>query len=82
MRLHEQATPELIADDHVAADRNPLSANNGVNRVQLLAEAQVPDLFEGFEIGIDAEWFASVELTSGASKNLTAPEIRRGRNAR
>ena len=53
MRLHEQPTPQFIADDHVAADRNPLSADNGVNRVQLLAETQVPDLFVGFEIGID-----------------------------
>jgi hypothetical protein len=53
MRLHEQATPQFIADDHVAADRNPLSADNGVNRVQLLAETQLPDLFEGFEIRID-----------------------------
>jgi hypothetical protein len=34
MRLHEQPTPPFIADDDVAADRNPLSANNGVNRVQ------------------------------------------------
>jgi hypothetical protein len=45
MRLHEQPTPQFIADDHVAADRNPLSTDNGVNRVQLLAETQVPDLF-------------------------------------
>jgi hypothetical protein len=52
MRLHEQPIPQFIADDHVAADRNPLSANNGVDRVQLLAETQVPDLFEGFEIRI------------------------------
>ena len=53
MRLHEQPTPQFIADDHVAADRNPLSADNGVNRVQLLAETQVPDPFEGSEIGIE-----------------------------
>ena len=51
MRLHEQPTPQFIADDHVAADRNPLSANNGVNRVQLLAETQVPDLFDGVKSG-------------------------------
>ena len=53
MRLHELPAPQFIADDHVAADRNPLSADNGVNRVQLLAETQVPDPFEGSEIGID-----------------------------
>ena len=53
MRLHEQPALEFIADDHVAADRNSLSADDGVDRVQLLAETQVPGLFEGFEIGID-----------------------------
>lgn len=51
--FHEQPTPQFIADDHVAADRNRLSADDGVNRVQLLAETQVSDLFDGVEIGID-----------------------------
>ena len=45
MCLHEQSAAQFIADDHVAADRNPLPANNGVNRVQLLAKTQVPRLF-------------------------------------
>src|SRR6266700_2233322 len=53
MRLHELPAPEFIADDHVAADRNSLSADHGVDRVQLLAEAKVPGLFEGIEIGVD-----------------------------
>jgi hypothetical protein len=53
MRFHEQPTPQSIAHDHVAADRNSLSADHGVDRVQLLAETQVPGLFEGIEIGVD-----------------------------
>ena len=51
MRLHEQPAPQFIADDHVAADRNPLSADNGVDRVQLLAEAQVPAFSRGLKPG-------------------------------
>ena len=36
MRFHQQGISQFIADDHVAADRNALSADNGVDRVQLL----------------------------------------------
>lgn len=53
MRFHEQSVFQFVADDHIAADRTPLSADNGINCVQLLAEAQVPGLFERVEIGID-----------------------------
>src|SRR5260370_18294724 len=42
-----------MSDDRVAATRISLSADPGVDRVQLLAEAKVPGLFEGIEIGVD-----------------------------
>ena len=57
MRLHQQSASQFIADDDVAADRNALSADDGVDGVQLLAKTQVPgfveSLVERFEIGID-----------------------------
>ena len=52
MRLDERAVLQLPADDDVTADRDALPGNDGVDRMALLAKAEVPALV-GVEARID-----------------------------